>query len=65
IKAALGVSALSRIAIKEDLALGTLKEIKVRGLPKMTRNFYIISHKRRVLPSPYSVFLKFLKAHLA
>lgn len=64
VKASLGVSALSRIAIKEDLALGTLKEIKVRGL-KMTRSFYIISHKRRVLPSPYSVFLKFLKAHLA
>ena len=64
IKAALGISALSRIAIKEDLSLGTLKEIKVRGL-KMTRSFYIISHKRRVLPSPYSVFLKFLKAHLA
>ncbi len=64
IKAALGISALSRIAIKEDLSLGTLKEIKVRGL-KMTRSFYIISHKKRVLPYPYSVFLKFLKAHLA
>ena len=50
-------------AVKDEIASGAIMEIKVRGL-KMTRSFYIISHKRRVLPAPYSTFLKFLTKYL-
>ena len=60
VKAALGVSALSRVAVSDELAHGSLMEIKVRGL-KMARDFFIVTHKKRIMPAPYSAFFKFLK----
>lgn len=56
LKAGLGVSVLSRIAIEEELASGALVELKPAGL-NMKRDFYIIKHKRRDLPTPYKQFL--------
>lgn len=56
LKAGLGVSVLSRIAIEEELASGALVELKASGL-SMKRDFYIIKHKRRELPTPYKQFL--------
>lgn len=60
VKAALGISALSRVAVSDELAQGTIKEVRVRGL-KMAREFYIVSHRKRIMPAPYNTFLKFLK----
>ncbi len=60
VKASLGISALSRVSVSDELSLGLLKEVKVRGL-KMARDFYIVTHKKRVLPVTYSAFLKYLK----
>ena len=60
IKSGLGASILSRIAIKDELTCGALKEIRIRGL-KMKRSFYLITHKKRALPNPYNAFYNYLK----
>lgn len=60
IKAGLGVSFLSRVAVREELARGEIAELKVAGL-EMRRDFYLIAHKKRSLPMPYSAFFEYLK----
>jgi DNA-binding transcriptional LysR family regulator len=60
LKAGLGVSILSRIAIQDELKNGFLKEIKIKGL-QMKRHFHIIKHRRRSLPNHYQAFYDYLK----
>jgi DNA-binding transcriptional LysR family regulator len=60
IKAGLGTSILSRRAIAEELANGSLLEIKLGG--EMKRPFYLASHKKRTLPAHYKAFYNFLLA---
>jgi len=59
LKASLGVSILSRIAVDDELKSGSLKEISIRGM-KMMRHFYLVTHKKRSLPNPYNSFYDFL-----
>lgn len=61
VKAGLGVSVLSRIAVKDELSSGALREVKIKGLGSMKRDFYIITHKRRTLPLHYLAFVDYLK----
>ena len=57
-KAGLGTSILSKRAISEELANGSLVEL---GLNKtMKRSFYITTHKKRTLPVHYRAFYDFL-----
>ena len=60
VKAGLGASILSRVAVKGELKAGVVKEIKIEGLD-MRRDFYIIIHKERTLPKNYRVFTDYLK----
>lgn len=60
VKAGLGFSVISRLAVQEELARGVLKEIKLKDI-RMKRNLYIIMHKKRTLPFPYLKFLEYLK----
>ncbi len=60
IKSALGIAIISRIAIRDELASGRLKEIKIRGL-NMQRSFYIVTSRKRTMPNHYLVFANFLK----
>jgi DNA-binding transcriptional LysR family regulator len=46
IKAGLGISILSAIAIETELKAGVLKALRVKGIP-MSRHFYLIRDKRR------------------
>jgi len=55
-----GVSILSRISIRHELAEGTLVEVSIRGLT-MARSFYEISHVRRPLHPNAQAFREFLK----
>jgi len=64
LKSGLAISALSRIAVAEELETGVLKEIKVRGL-KMTRNFYVVTHKKRTLPRVLELFSEHLKGAMS
>jgi DNA-binding transcriptional LysR family regulator len=59
IKAGLGVSILSSLAMNTEFETGILKRLKVKGL-RMTRSFYLIRDKRRT-PSPLcKAFMDFL-----
>jgi len=46
IKAGLGISILSAVALDTELKAGVLKALRVKGLP-MSRHFYLIRDKRR------------------
>ncbi len=59
LKAGLGVSILSKIAIQDELKNGILKEITIKGL-KMKRHFHIIKHRRRSLSNHYQAFYNYL-----
>ena len=56
IKANLGISILSRLAIADELASGKIKEIRIPELT-MKRHFYIVTPSRRTLPRAYQEFL--------
>lgn len=63
VKAGLGISVLSRLAVQDELAHGTLVEMPVNGL-RMKRQFYLITHEKRTLPPAYAVFSKHLISSL-
>lgn len=63
VKANLGVSIISRLAIKDELEHGSIKELAVPGLC-MERYFHIITAARRTLPVRYQAFLDFLKEEI-
>lgn len=46
VMAGLGLSLLSSLAVKDELASGTLKKVEVAGLP-ISRKFYVITHRLR------------------
>jgi len=52
IKANLGVSAISRYAVQDELVSGKIKEIHVLGLT-MKRNFFLVTSPKRTLPHHY------------
>jgi DNA-binding transcriptional LysR family regulator len=57
VKANLGISALSRYAIKNDLERGSLKKLHIEGFT-MKRSFYLVTSPKRTLPNHYSQFVK-------
>jgi DNA-binding transcriptional LysR family regulator len=59
VKAKLGVSVISRIAVQEELDNNILQEIPIRNL-KMKRKFYLVRQKKRTLPPQYLAFCKHL-----
>ena len=60
LKAGLGTSVLSRIAVQEELDRGILKEVTIQGM-KMKRKFFMIRLKKRTLPPQYAAFCKHMK----
>src|SRR6266545_3876604 len=60
IMAGYGMSILSRISIRYELAAGNLVEIPIRGLT-MQREFYQVYHSRRPLHPIAQAFREFLK----
>jgi len=63
VKAGLGATLLSRFVVKDDLKAGRIEEVRIKGV-KMKRLFYIIAHKKRVLPEHYRAFVQFLSEKL-
>jgi DNA-binding transcriptional LysR family regulator len=61
IKANLGVSVISRLAVRDEIALGSVREIAIDGFT-MQRNFYIVTAAKRTLPNHYQEFVKRLLA---
>ncbi len=60
VKAGLGVAIISRTAIRDELAAGTLTETRITGLV-MNRSFYIVTAPKRSMPNHYLVFLDYLQ----
>ena len=60
IKAGIGVSILSKYAVKDDVACGRLATVAIRGNNTMRRPFYLIQRKKRALSPVASVFLEYL-----
>jgi DNA-binding transcriptional LysR family regulator len=60
VKAGLGVSILSRLAVSDELKYKTLKEIKITDV-SMKRKFFLITHTRRTIPLAYKMFLDYVK----
>lgn len=59
VKEGMGISIISRRAVKDELKCGLLKEIKIKDV-NMKRQFYIITHRKRTLPHLYKAFVDFL-----
>lgn len=57
--AGLGVAVLSRVAVRGELAANVLQEIRISGL-KMRRQFFLVTHQKRTLPSAYAAFVRHL-----
>lgn len=52
IKSGMGISVLSPVAVKDELAAGSLKALAIKGLD-LTRHFFLTCHRART-PSPAS-----------
>ncbi|MBU0729627.1 MAG: LysR family transcriptional regulator [Proteobacteria bacterium] len=63
VKAGLGVSILSRLAVQEELHKGSFRILPIKGLA-MKRSFYWIGHKKRTLPNQYQAFNTFITKSL-
>jgi DNA-binding transcriptional LysR family regulator len=59
IKAGVGVSILSACAVREELAAGSLKKVKIQGV-SFRRAFYLTVHRHRTQSPLCRTFIKFL-----
>lgn len=59
VKSGLGLSFISRLAVKDSEKLGLLREVKVSGL-RIKRHFYIITHRVRFSSQVSKTFAEFL-----
>ncbi|HTR44232.1 MAG TPA: selenium metabolism-associated LysR family transcriptional regulator [Thermodesulfovibrionales bacterium] len=59
VKEGMGISIISRRAVRDELRCKLLREIRITDAA-MTRHFFIVTHKKRTLPHLYKGFLGFL-----
>lgn len=60
VRAGLGIAIISEQVVKEEIKLGLLKGYTIKDLD-LTRNFYFITHKRRVLNPIARAFKDFIE----
>lgn len=60
VKAGMGFSIISKVAVEDELRYGDLVEIKISDV-KLKRKFYIVTHRKRTIPQVYNVFIEYLK----
>jgi DNA-binding transcriptional LysR family regulator len=61
VEARVGIAFVSNLAIKKSLALGLVKEVAVEGL-KLSRDFYCVYRKERIVSRLLSEFIAFVRA---
>ena len=61
VKSGVGLSVVSRLAIEDELINGSLKIVKMAGLP-VVRNLYVISHRLRNKSPLCQAFLEFVSS---
>ncbi len=60
VRAGLGISCLSRLAVQDELSRGEFIEIPL-PIQNMQRDFYLIRHARRTMPNHYQAFWDYLR----
>jgi DNA-binding transcriptional LysR family regulator len=60
LKAGLGVSVLSTLAVKSEITSGILKTVKIEGIDIIVREFYMVTNKRFILSPIADAFLDVL-----
>ncbi len=61
IKGKIGISIVSKMAVKEELTFGTLKALSISGID-LKRNFYITTHRHRDFSPIAKTFTDFLRS---
>jgi DNA-binding transcriptional LysR family regulator len=61
VKAGLGVSVLSHLAVQTELASGLLKTVQIEAGKSLRRDFFVVTHTRRTLSPIAESFLEFLQ----
>ena len=59
VKQGVGISVVSRRAVRDELKCNVLSEIKIKDI-EMQRQFFIVTHRKRTLPHSYKSFLEYL-----
>lgn len=60
----LGVGIISRFAVRQELAFGTLVEVPVQNLPVFRDQFYLVRNRTKKLSYLTEVFLSFAQEHV-
>lgn len=60
VKAGVGVSVLSRLAVEDDLAAGRVRLVEMEDLPGLERAFFAVTHRDRAVSPLAHAFLEFL-----
>jgi DNA-binding transcriptional LysR family regulator len=59
VKAGMGISIISRRAVRDELRCKMLREIRIKDAD-MKRTFLVVTHRKRTLPHIYKDFLEYL-----
>jgi DNA-binding transcriptional LysR family regulator len=62
VRRGVGVAFLSEMAVRREVEAGELRAVAVRGL-RLTRDLYLIAHRRRPLSPAAATFARFLDEH--
>lgn len=60
IKANVGLSILSHLAVQTEMAAGLVKAIRIREIKRLERHFFIVTNRRRTKSPLSEAFLEFL-----
>jgi DNA-binding transcriptional LysR family regulator len=63
LKAGLGISVLSHLAVQTELVSGLLKTVEIENKKSLRRDFFVVTHTRRTLSPIAESFLEFLQDH--
>ena len=65
LRAGLGVSVLSLLAVEPELAAGTLRIVEIEGLGRIKRDFFAVTNRALTLSPVAESFLDFALRHSA
>ncbi|MCX8110690.1 MAG: selenium metabolism-associated LysR family transcriptional regulator [Syntrophorhabdaceae bacterium] len=61
VKNGLGISYISRMAIKDELGQGTIKILNIKNMPVIKRSFYMVTRKGRTISPHVKAFIEIVR----
>jgi len=58
VRSGIGISYISRMAIKDELGQGLIKILNVKDMPVIKRSFYIVTRKGRTISPHVNAFIE-------